>query len=83
MDGGVRLEVRDQGPGIPEHMREHIFRKFVRLEEGQHDTRSSSGLGLTFCQLVAEAHQGRIWVEENQPRGSVFMLELPGDAPVS
>ena len=83
MAGGVRLEVRDQGPGIPEHMREHIFRKFVRLEEGQHDTRSSSGLGLTFCQLVAEAHQGRIWVEENQPRGSVFMLELPGDAPVS
>lgn len=77
-ESGIRLEVRDQGQGIPEHMREQIFRKFVRLEEGQRDTRSSSGLGLAFCQLVAEAHQGRIWVEENQPRGSVFMLELPG-----
>jgi signal transduction histidine kinase len=76
-EGGVRLEVRDQGRGIPEHMREQIFEKFVRLEEGLSGSRSSSGLGLAFCQLVAEAHQGRIWVEENPPQGSVFMLELP------
>jgi len=76
-EGGVRLEVRDQGRGIPEHMREQIFEKFVRLEEGPSGSRSSSGLGLAFCQLVAEAHQGRIWVEENPPQGSVFMLELP------
>jgi len=76
-EGGVRIEVRDQGRGIPEHMREQIFQRFVRLEEGQPGTRSSSGLGLAFCQLVAEAHQGRIWVEENPPQGSVFMLELP------
>ena len=58
-------------------MREQIFEKFVRLEEGLSGSRSSSGLGLAFCQLVAEAHQGRIWVEENPPQGSVFMLELP------
>lgn len=82
-EGGVRLEVRDQGQGVPEHLREHIFRKFVRLEDGQPDSRSSSGLGLTFCQLVAEAHQGRIWVEGNEPKGSVFMLELPGPLPAT
>jgi signal transduction histidine kinase len=82
-EGGIRLGVRDQGLGIPEHMREQIFRKFVRIEEGQADTRSSSGLGLTFCQLVAEAHQGRIWVEENLPKGSVFLLELPDGLPIS
>jgi len=76
-EGGIRLEVRDQGRGIPEHMREQIFQKFVRLEDGQPGTRSSSGLGLAFCQLVAEAHQGRIWVEENPPQGSLFVLELP------
>ncbi len=74
---GVRLEVRDQGRGIPDHMREQIFGKFVRLEEEGARTRSSSGLGLTFCQLVAEAHEGRIWVEDNHPQGSVFVLELP------
>ena len=74
---GVRFEVRDQGRGIPEHLRGQIFEKFVRLEGKGHGTRSGSGLGLAFCQLVAEAHQGRIWVEENPPQGSVFVLEIP------
>jgi signal transduction histidine kinase len=73
----VRLEVRDQGHGVPKDMRDQIFKKFVRLDEGEPNSRSSSGLGLAFCRLVAEAHGGRIWVEGNQPRGSSFMLELP------
>jgi signal transduction histidine kinase len=77
-ENGVRLEVRDQGQGIPQHMREQIFRKFVRIGEGPSDPRAGSGLGLAFCQLVAEAHEGRIWVEENSPRGSAFVLEIPG-----
>jgi signal transduction histidine kinase len=76
-EAGVRLAVRDQGQGIPEPMREQIFGKFVRLHEGQHDARSGSGIGLAFCRLVAEAHQGRIWVEPNTPKGSVFVLEIP------
>jgi two-component system, sensor histidine kinase and response regulator len=76
-EGGVCFRVRDQGQGIPEHMREVIFDKFIRLEDEGARTRSSSGLGLTFCQVVAEAHGGRIWVEENQPRGSVFVVEIP------
>lgn len=77
VEGGVRLAVRDQGEGIPEPMREQIFGKFVRLEERGPSTRSGSGLGLAFCQLVAEAHGGRIWVEDNPPRGSVFVMEIP------
>jgi signal transduction histidine kinase len=75
--GSVRLEVRDQGQGIPEHLRTRVFGKFVRLEEPGTISHSGSGLGLAFCQLVAEAHEGRIWVEENHPRGSVFVLEIP------
>jgi signal transduction histidine kinase len=74
---GVCLRVVDEGQGIPEHMRQAIFDKFMRLEEEGSKTRSSSGLGLTFCQVVAEAHGGRIWAEANQPRGSVFVLEIP------
>jgi len=77
VDGGVAFRVSDEGQGIPEHMREAIFDKFIRLEEEGAKTRSSSGLGLTFCQVVAEAHGGRIWVEENRPKGSVFILEIP------
>jgi signal transduction histidine kinase len=75
---GVRLEVYDQGKGIPEHMRDRIFGKFVRLEKEGANTLSGSGLGLAFCQLVAEAHEGRIWVEENPTGGSVFVVEIPG-----
>jgi signal transduction histidine kinase len=77
VEQGVRIEVRDQGRGIPEHLRGQVFGRFVRLEEEGHSPRSGSGLGLAFCQLVAEAHQGRIWVEENPPQGSVFVVELP------
>ncbi len=73
----VRLEVRDQGEGIPETMREQVFGKFVRLDGGGPDLRTGSGLGLAFCQMVAEAHQGRIWVEDNLPRGSAFVVEIP------
>ncbi len=74
---GIRLSVRDQGQGIPEPMRERIFEKFVRLEETGTGPRSGSGLGLAFCQLVAEAHDGRIWVEDNPTGGSIFVVELP------
>lgn len=76
-EGGVFVKVLDEGQGIPEHMRQAIFNKFMRLEEEGAKTRSSSGLGLTFCQVVAEAHGGRIWVEENHPQGSVFIVEIP------
>jgi signal transduction histidine kinase len=73
----IRLEVHDQGHGIPKDMRDQVFKKFVRLDEGGPNTRSSSGLGLAFCRLIAEAHEGRIWVEGNLPKGSSFVLELP------
>ncbi len=76
-ENSVCLEVRDQGRGIPEHMRDLVFGKFVRLEGEGAQSCPSSGLGLAFCQLVAEAHQGRIWIEENHPKGSVFVLEVP------
>jgi len=74
---GIRLSVQDQGQGIPEGMRERIFGKFVRLDETGTGARAGSGLGLAFCQLVAEAHDGRIWVEDNPAGGSVFVVELP------
>ena len=74
---GVRLEVRDQGQGIPEHMREQVFEKFMRHPKGEYADRAGSGIGLAFCKVVAEAHEGRIWVEANAPQGSLFVLELP------
>jgi len=74
----VHIRIQDQGPGIPDGMRGAIFDPFVRLSRDSEQARTSSGLGLAFCRAVARVHGGRIWVEPNEPKGSVFCLELPG-----
>jgi two-component system, NtrC family, sensor histidine kinase KinB len=67
--------IRDQGPGIPREFHQRIFDKFGQV----HSTRRSrgSGLGLAFCKLAVEAHQGRIWVESVEGQGSTFAFTLP------
>ncbi|MCX4246874.1 hybrid sensor histidine kinase/response regulator [Paraliomyxa miuraensis] len=67
----LRLSVSDEGPGVPPEIGERIFDKFIRGKDG------GSGLGLTFCKMVVEAHGGRIWFEKNTPRGTRFMVEIP------
>ena len=76
-ENGVYLKVRDEGQGVPSHLRLAIFQKFVSLNEEGTRSFSDNGLGLAFCRVVVEAHGGRIWVEENLPKGSTFVLELP------
>ena len=75
--GGVRISVTDDGPGIAEAYHELIFRKFERVKVAGVATARSSGLGLSFCKLVAEAHGGRIWVQSTEGAGSTFHLYLP------
>jgi len=77
--GRTELGVRDQGPGVPEEHRARVFEKYFQIDRGAASvaTRAGRGLGLAFCRLAAEAHGGRIWVEESPPRGSVFRVSLP------
>jgi signal transduction histidine kinase len=73
----VRIKVFDEGPGITEEYRERIFNKFeiVQLKEfGEGDPQI--GLGLAFCKMVIEAHGGHVFVEANEPQGSVFIVEV-------
>jgi len=70
---GVELRVTDAGPGVPEERRAQVFERFVQAGPGG---RSNRGLGLSFCKLVAEAHHGRIWIEDASP-GAVFCLWIP------
>lgn len=72
----VRIDVIDQGPGVPDEYKTRLFDRFVQVKD-QKGKRRGSGLGLTFCRLVVEAHGGRIWVEDNPFGGSVFSLTLP------
>jgi two-component system sensor histidine kinase/response regulator len=74
----VELRVSDAGPGVPAEMREQVFDRFVQIEgDGSGSaSRGGRGLGLAFCKLVAEAHGGRIWIEDAAP-GAIFCIRLP------
>jgi signal transduction histidine kinase len=74
-DGHFRLEVSDEGPGIPPEYRQTIFDKFQIVAARQRDVKQV-GLGLAFCRLVAEGHNGRISVTDNEPQGAVFVVEV-------
>ncbi len=70
-DGFVGFEVRDNGPGIPEEIRQKIFLPFFTMREG------GIGLGLTVVRRVIQEHRGRLSVESVVGAGSVFRVELP------
>jgi len=73
----VSFRVEDAGPGVPPAMRERIFDKYTRIPRQPGETGSfGKGLGLAFCRIAVEAHGGRIWVEDNMPNGSVFVVQL-------
>ena len=78
---GVRFTVTDDGPGIPPEYHEVIFRKFEQVKAPNAPRVRSSGLGLAFCKLVADAHGGRIWVQSSEGKGSSFHLVLPPHPP--
>lgn len=81
-EGGGGLTVSDRGPGVPERHRERIFDRFAQLDPDA-GWRSSRGLGLAFCRVVADAHGGRIWVDEPDGGGARFRLWLPGSTEAS
>jgi signal transduction histidine kinase len=76
-NGGVRLEVEDEGAGIPAGMEEEIFERFQQLETGEE--RGGTGLGLTIARQIVEHHGGRIWAMKDRARGALFVVELPGE----
>lgn len=80
VEDGVEIQVRDTGSGVPEEYREKIFDRFVQVP-GQWSRARGSGLGLTFCRLVVEAHGGSIRVDNHPGGGSVFSFVLPVSPP--
>ena len=72
------FQVIDKGEGIPEEYMERIFDKF--FQTGIKKLVKGYGLGLAFRKLAVEAHGGRIWVESEIGKGSVFKIMLPAAA---
>ena len=76
-DGAVRVAVSDRGPGVPEDFKMRVFEKFGQVTGRKKNQGRSTGLGLAFCKLAVEAHNGRIGVESEEGSGATFWFELP------
>jgi len=74
---GVRVAVKDDGPGIAKENHRRIFEKFGQVEPVRQAGRRSHGLGLTFCKMAVEAHGGTIGLESDIGKGSTFYFTLP------
>lgn len=79
----LAVAVHDSGRGIPEELQSKIFEKFGQAELRQENRRYSTGLGLTFCRMVIEAHGGTIGVSSQLGQGSRFEFRLPMSGPPS
>ncbi|HEY0931294.1 MAG TPA: HAMP domain-containing sensor histidine kinase [Gemmatimonas sp.] len=79
VDGShLTLSVADRGPGVSRQDAERIFERFYQTPAGRAVTGRGTGLGLTICREVVNAHRGRIGVLPREGGGSVFVVELPG-----
>jgi two-component system, OmpR family, phosphate regulon sensor histidine kinase PhoR len=77
-DGHALLAVQDQGVGVPEERRRHLFEPFYQaVPPGAPGYRSAVPLGLYLSKLTVERHGGRIWVESEEGAGSTFYFSLP------
>ncbi|MFJ8252134.1 ATP-binding protein [Streptomyces sp. NPDC094466] len=77
---GVRVEVRDDGAGVPEDERERIFERFVRLDDARSRDDGGAGLGLAIARDVASRHGGTLTVHAAAEGGAAFRLWLPRSA---
>jgi signal transduction histidine kinase len=70
---GALVAVRDSGPGIDTEYLDRVFDAFYTTKPG------GTGMGLSICRSIIQAHGGKLWAEANEPRGAVFQFTLPAD----
>jgi PAS domain S-box-containing protein len=73
----VRVEVIDEGSGVPPGHRNHLFRRFAHVETENERARQGAGLGLSVVKEIVEAQQGEVGITERQEGGTSFWFTLP------
>lgn len=74
-----RVRIADTGIGIPDAAKPHIFDTFFCVDKSRSRELGGSGLGLTIVKNIIEKHDGTIYVKDNQPQGSVFVVDFDSD----
>ncbi|ESS09023.1 MAG: histidine kinase-, DNA gyrase B-, and HSP90-like ATPase [uncultured archaeon A07HN63] len=70
--GTVTVQIADNGPGIPDSQKEAVFGK------GEQGLKSpGTGMGLYLVATLVTSYGGEVWIEDNDPEGAVFLVELP------
>ena len=77
VEKGVNVSVADTGPGIPKEDLDSIFDKFRQATIASYSKIKGTGLGLAIVKYIINAHGGKVWVESEPGRGSVFIFLLP------
>jgi len=77
LEDRLRIQIIDEGIGIPQHALPELFSKFYRVDNSDSRKIGGTGLGLAICQEIVRAHDGLIHVESTEGSGSIFTIELP------
>ena len=73
----AEIRVIDNGSGIPDEIKKHVFEMFFTGSNLIGDSRRSLGLGLTLCQTIIYAHHGELTLKDNTPHGCIFSFTIP------
>src|SRR5260221_501914 len=76
-DPAVILEVSDQGAGLTDEQKQHVFERFYRTDRARSRRAGGTGLGLAIVAAMVSAHHGRVWVHSEPGNGATFGFALP------
>jgi signal transduction histidine kinase len=76
-NGSVVFVVEDNGIGIPKEKQQNLFKKFYQVDASLRRSTGGTGLGLAICKGIVEAHNGKIWVDSDEGRGTKFYFSIP------
>lgn len=76
-NGSILFTVNDNGTGIPKEKQYNLFKKFYQVDTSLSRNANGTGLGLAICKGIVEGHNGRIWVESEEGKGTAFYFTIP------